>query len=85
MLRFTIRDLLWLTVVMALAACWYKDRLSMATTMAAERAALAAKSKQVDARAEFAIEVMRSAKKFGGSGNKRKATSLPEKASPDEN
>jgi hypothetical protein len=33
-MRFTIRDVLWLTVVAALATCWYKERQSMADTVA---------------------------------------------------
>ena len=31
MFRFTIRDLLWLTVVVALGAAWWMDRARVAT------------------------------------------------------
>lgn len=34
MFRFTIRDILWLTVVVAVAVCWYKDRKWMVTSVA---------------------------------------------------
>ena len=30
MFRFSIRDVLWLTLVAAVASCWYGDRMSMA-------------------------------------------------------
>jgi hypothetical protein len=29
MFRFSIRDVLWLTVVVALAICWYRDRAAL--------------------------------------------------------
>ena len=41
MFRFTIRDVLWLTVAAALVTCWYKDRQVMAVTMAKGAADLA--------------------------------------------
>ena len=42
MFRFTIRDVLWVTVAVALATCWYKDRQSMADTVAKAASDLAA-------------------------------------------
>jgi len=36
-IRFTIRDLLWLTVVAALAVAWWLDRRSLESRFAAER------------------------------------------------
>ena len=33
MFRFTIRDLLWLMVVVSVTACWYRDRIWMAMSM----------------------------------------------------
>jgi hypothetical protein len=50
MFRFSIRDLLWLTVVAALATCWYRDRLDMkrfTAAMAADRAAETADVKKL--------------------------------------
>lgn len=41
-MRFTIRDLLWLTVVAAVAICWYRDRMLMAKTIEQTRADIAA-------------------------------------------
>jgi len=55
MLRFTIRDVLWLTLVGALIACWYVERSSkqnMAAEVAAQRAELAAQKAANDERAE---------------------------------
>jgi hypothetical protein len=52
MLRFTIRDVLWLTVVAALAIAWYVDRASIDSARAslrAEQEALKAKRKELDA------------------------------------
>ena len=49
-MRFTVRDLLWVTILMAVMAGWYRDRISMARAidwseaqLAAERAADKAK------------------------------------------
>src|SRR5687768_4720651 len=47
MFRFSIRDVLWLTVVVAMATCWYKDRQSMAATMAKAASDLAVDKKKV--------------------------------------
>ena len=41
-MRFMIRDVLWLTITAALVTCWYKDRTSMAATMAKAASDLAA-------------------------------------------
>src|SRR5262245_22432917 len=41
MFRFLIRDLLWLTVVVALAACWYSDRRDAARRDLAARSRIA--------------------------------------------
>ena len=38
MLRFTIRDILWLTVVAALAAAWFVDRQQQERKLQHERA-----------------------------------------------
>ena len=39
MFRFTIRDVLWLTVLVALAVAWWLDRRSLESRFAAERLA----------------------------------------------
>ena len=45
MVRFTIRDVLWLTMLVALATCWYMDRAAadrsreLAEQLAAEKKA----------------------------------------------
>jgi len=91
MLRFTIRDVLWLTVVAALATCWYKDRMSMATTMAkaaaertAEREKLSAQSKaiavkrrEVEATYKSATEAMTRASKFNEEAKRNAARTRP--------
>jgi hypothetical protein len=55
MLHFTIRDLLWLTLVGALIACWFIERLSkqkMAAEVAVQRAELAAQKAANDERTQ---------------------------------
>jgi hypothetical protein len=73
MFRFTIRDLLWLMVVAALATCWYRDRMLMAATMEksaaeltaereklkADMEALAVKRREIDARFKSATEAQK--------------------------
>jgi hypothetical protein len=50
MLRFTIRDLLWITVVVALGAAWYVDHRVQQRRLQQERAA------NVEAAAKVHIE-----------------------------
>src|SRR5262249_23295572 len=54
MFRFTIRDMLWLMVIGALIACWYRERSSkenMAAEIASQRVELAAQKAANDERA----------------------------------
>jgi hypothetical protein len=51
MFRFTIRDLLWLMVVVALASVWWAERAAMKNERAAltaERYSLKAKRRKLD-------------------------------------
>lgn len=53
MFRFTIRDVLWLTVVTALACAWWIERATIKNeraTLAAERESLKAKRRELDAK-----------------------------------
>jgi len=47
MFRFSIRDVLWLTVVVGMATCWYKDRETMAQLIAEMNAARAAETAKI--------------------------------------
>jgi cell division protein FtsL len=53
MLRFTIRDVLWLTVVVALAAAWFVDRRHQERKLQLERNA------NIEAAAKVQIEWLR--------------------------
>ena len=48
MFRFTIRDVLWLTVVVGLGTCWHKDRETISQWIAEIKAARAAETVKVE-------------------------------------
>jgi len=66
MFRFTIRDVLWLTVVVALAVCWGLDRVSLVRAeqrarMEAQRAIVAEQQTRENAEiARAAVAKLRS-------------------------
>jgi hypothetical protein len=60
-MKFSIRDVLWLTVVVALAVCWGLDRVSLVraeqrTRMEAERAIIAEQQARENAEIARAAE-----------------------------
>jgi len=59
MFRFTIRDVLWLTVVVAMGLGWYSDRLAVRReweSLRAERESLAEQKRQQDAQSRWLVQ-----------------------------
>ena len=55
-MKFTIRDLLWLTVVVALGVAWWVDRSTLATRAAAGEAKIGRLGgRRVGADADFGV------------------------------